>query len=98
MSCYWLLISNTRNLVKLIGACLNEQDKLLVYEYIPNKSLDTFIYGSEITLFACSDNASILLVALTALTSFLNKKLGQSSCKTTLEICLLQFLFSKMQM
>ncbi|TVU30099.1 hypothetical protein EJB05_21706, partial [Eragrostis curvula] len=39
-----------RNLVKLIGACLDAKDKLLVYEYIPNKSLDSFIYGSEIVL------------------------------------------------
>ncbi|KAK3157953.1 hypothetical protein QOZ80_2AG0130770 [Eleusine coracana subsp. coracana] len=36
-----------RNLVKLIGACLDGQDKLLVYEYIPNKSLDTFIYDTQ---------------------------------------------------
>jgi serine/threonine protein kinase len=36
-----------RNLVKLIGACLDGEEKLLVYEYIPNKSLDSFIYGKE---------------------------------------------------
>ncbi|XP_074576355.1 cysteine-rich receptor-like protein kinase 10 [Curcuma longa] len=35
-----------RNLVKLFGVCL-EQEKMIVYEYVPNRSLDTFLYDSE---------------------------------------------------
>ncbi|KAG6790681.1 hypothetical protein POTOM_006844 [Populus tomentosa] len=49
------------NLVRLLGCCIQGEEKMLVYVYMPDKSLDSFIFGKLIMPSCYKVNGSLFL-------------------------------------
>ena len=39
-----------KNLVSLVGVCLERQERLLVYEFVPNRSLDQILFIGNVLI------------------------------------------------
>jgi len=58
---YFLTKLQHTNIVKLLGDCMQGSERILVYEYMSNGSLDTFIFGTYPLLYLILDKIYVLI-------------------------------------
>ncbi|XBI32701.1 hypothetical protein VPH35_056119 [Triticum aestivum] len=61
------------NLVKLLGCCIQGEEKVLVYEYLPNKSLDFFIFDENRTTLVDWEKRRVIIEGIAQGLLYLHK-------------------------